>query len=80
MCVRVLYTLRNVLSVIGGWVNSRVLIRRKKSDEVMSQVFVFNTMTPHTPTKFVLEVANSKYRFVSAIEIIAPICTCYSFF
>lgn len=47
--------------VIGGWTNSRVLIRRKKSDEVLTQVFTFGQMTPNTPTKFVLEVANSKY-------------------
>lgn len=55
----------STFSVIGGWTNSRVLIRRKKSDEVLSQVFIFNMMTPHTPTKFVLEVSNSKYLFPS---------------
>lgn len=47
--------------VIGGWQNSRVLIRRKKSEELMTQVFVFHTMTPNTPTKFVIEVAHSKW-------------------
>lgn len=48
------------IAVIGGWVNSRVLIRRKKSDpNALQQVFVPPILTAQTPTKFILEVANS---------------------
>ncbi|XP_031630189.1 uncharacterized protein LOC116345171 [Contarinia nasturtii] len=46
--------------IIGGWVNSRVLIRRKKSDpNPLQQVFVPPILSAQTPTKFIVEVANS---------------------
>lgn len=48
-------------TVIGGWVNSRVLIRRKKSDQVLQQVFVTPILSAQTPIKFIIEVANSKF-------------------
>lgn len=43
--------------------NSRVVIRRKKSDQVLTQVFINNVLSAQQPTKFVIEVANSKYFF-----------------
>lgn len=51
-----------ICTVIGGWVNSRVLIRRKKSDpnQVLQQVFVNSVLSSQTATKFVIEVTNSE--------------------
>lgn len=41
----------------------QVLIRRKKSDvNPLQQVFVPPILSAQTPTKFIIEVANSKYR------------------
>lgn len=47
-------------TVIGGWVNSRVVIRRKKSAQDLVQVFVKPILSAQTPTKFIIEVANSE--------------------
>lgn len=49
-----------IVAVIGGWVNSRVVVRRKKSDQVLQQVFVKPILSATIPTKFIIEVANSK--------------------
>lgn len=50
-------------TVIGGWVNSRVVIRRKKSAQDLQQVFVKPILSAQMPTKFIIEVANSKCNF-----------------
>lgn len=48
-------------SVIGGWANSKVLIRRKKSDNVLAEVNVNKVINEEKPTKIVIEVSNCTY-------------------
>ncbi|XP_055311129.1 uncharacterized protein LOC129573947 [Sitodiplosis mosellana] len=63
--------------IIGGWVNSRVLIRRKKSDvNPLQQVFVPPILSAQTPVKFIIEVANSgTVRIYAESDKIEPIAS-----
>lgn len=58
-----------LITVIGGWVNSRVVVRRKKSDQVLQQVFVSPILSAQSPTKFIIEVANSKFELTMDHDI-----------
>lgn len=46
--------------VIGGWDNTRVLLRKKKNAETLKEVFESNIVNLNRPTKVILEVANSE--------------------
>lgn len=46
--------------VIGGWENSRVLLRKRRSAETLVEVFESSVINLNRPTKMVLEVANSE--------------------
>lgn len=54
------------VAVIGGWVNTRVVIRRKKSAEDLQHVFVKPILSAQMPTKFIIEVANSKWKQIES--------------
>lgn len=49
-----------LIAVIGGWGNTRILIRRKYSGEVLTETFENNIMSDKTPTKFLIEIARSE--------------------
>lgn len=56
----VLYIYNSFRLVIGGWGNTRILIRRKYSGNVLSETFEDDMMTEDRPTKFLIEIAKSK--------------------
>lgn len=46
--------------MIGGWGNTRILIRRKKSNDVLTEMEVVNPINNDRPTKIVIEITNSE--------------------
>lgn len=46
--------------VIGAWDNQRVILRRKRSADTITEVFENNLINADRPTKMVFEIGNSK--------------------
>lgn len=51
------------LTVIGGWGNQKILIRRKMSDNVLAEVNTLNAINADRPTKIVIEITDSNLNF-----------------
>lgn len=49
-----------LLVVIGGWDNSRVLIRRKKGSDVMNELHIADILSKTEPSKIVIEITERK--------------------
>lgn len=49
--------------MIGGWGNTRLIIRKKKFGNVLNEAFESNVINSVKPTKILIEIANSKYDF-----------------
>lgn len=48
------------IAVIGGWGNSRVAIRKKKTNNTITELTVDDVLSPFKPVKVLVEIKNSK--------------------
>lgn len=84
LCTKQLFIASNEKNIVYIWFVG-VLIRRKKSDtNPLAQIFVPPILSAQSPTKFIIEVANSTYQKQSTDPLIAcsndKIISLFSFF